>query len=182
MNAPRILGWLGAVVAAACSSALIVGALDNIGTRGKEAAWAADMFLNLGLGAGGGALLAAVGAVWSLRNREPGVTRLPELIVTLFTSGTAAFTISRAVAAERANYWDAIHFSTLVWVGFLSAAAAAVVAREAGKRNDGPVDPFAWIPVAFLVGWVVLWLTTWFGPLGDLLAWFASHWYLATHG
>lgn len=182
MNIARIVGLLGVVVAVGCSGFLAYGAATHIGTRGKEAAWAADLFLQIGLGAGVGAILAAVGGTLSMKREGLDFTRLPELLAGLGTSAIAAFTISRAVAAERANYWDAIHFSALVWVGFLAALGSAVLARGAVRRGDGRVDPFAWIPTAFLAAWLVLWLTTWFAPLGDLLAWVASHWYLATHG
>ncbi|GEM_PF-3083507 len=179
----RGVGLVASAVAAFFAVELVWAASGKIGVRQKEAEWAASQFVSTGLWAGIAAIVAVVAAVVSLRgDGETKITHLVEVLAALGVSFAAAYTLSAAVEAERANYWDAIHFSSLVWIGFLTALGAAVVSGLASRRGDRPVVVLGWLPGFLVALWVLLWLVTWFEPLGDFIAWIASRWYLATHG
>jgi hypothetical protein len=177
----RLVALAGVLGALVFGGTLAYGAATKIGVSGKEAAWAADQFMSSALWAGLCTLVAAVGAALSMKTPSK-LTYLVEVTATLAVSVSAGFTFASAIAAERMNYWDAIHFSTIVWVGVVSAIASTVIAGLATRRGDLLVRAFGWLPGLVLAVWVVLWLVTWFEPLGDFLAWVASSWYLATHG
>ena len=179
----RTLGLFLAASAACLSGALFLGASSKVGVEHKEALWAADSFAQLGQ-AGFVATLIWVGLSLADLRQGPasGPTRLVDVLAYLGLSLMSGFTLLRAVAAGRQNYWDAIHFSTLVWTGMAAALAAAVVTGVAARRGDRPIQVLGWLPAVLTSIWVLVWMATWFGPLGDLIAWLAGSWYLATHG
>ena len=178
----RIVGLSFAAVAATVAVVLFWAASSKVGVPKKEALWAADRFLQLGA-VGLTAVVLSVGfSVLELRSGvSPKVTRLFDVVAFLGLSAASGFTLLQAVAAERQNYWDAIHFSTLVWAGLASALAAVVLSAWGGEK-DGTARAAGWLPGALLAGWVLVWMVTWFGPLSDFIAWTASSWYLMTHG
>jgi hypothetical protein len=175
-------GVFASVVAAALGGELAWGAAAHVGSK-KVPGWDPDQFMWLAAAALVAVLASATAAVFQLRSEDsPTLTYLIEVVGSLVVSLAAAFTISNAVAAERQNYWDAVHFASLFWVGVLTAVASTVVATLASKRGDSPVQALSWIPALVVALWVLLWMVTWFTPLGDFLGWAAGWLYLATHG
>ena len=184
MTPTQLRGVGLAVSAIACllAATLAWAAQRRIAGDSDPLVWGPEEFVLSATGALATVLLASVLAVVQLRHSVPGVSRAVEVASGLAVSGAAAFAVSCAVAAERQNYWDAIHFAALVWVGILAALSSVVVSVIGSRRGDAGVQRLGWVPGFVLAAWLFLWSVTWFGPLGDFIAWVASSWYLATHG
>jgi hypothetical protein len=103
-------------------------------------------------------------------------------LVGLFAFGAGFFIVGVAWAGERQNYWDAVHFTSLLWFSIVGAASSALAARassragsEWGQMLQGPSYVCC---VLLFVGW--LW--TWFRPLQELQAEIARYLFLFLHG
>jgi len=171
------------VATAVLAAQLVWAASSKVGVPKREALWTADQFMSAGLWMGLAALATLVASVALLRSgADSRITHLVDVVALAGASVAAGYTLSCAVAAERMNYWDAIHFSTLVWLGFLAAVGATVVASLATRRGDEPARALGWLPGLLTALWILAWMLTWFSPLTDFVAWVAGSWYLATHG
>ena len=90
--------------------------------------------------------------------------------------------VAIAFGAERQNYWDAVHFSSLLWLSIGGATSALAAARVAAKRGS-EVASYLVGPAAVCALMIVLvWAWTWFPPLQELQADIARSVYLGLHG
>ncbi len=182
MNWGRIIeGVLTAGSLGGLGGYMVWGALNklNSGEKAVEGAWDGNSFATLGWIA---ILLLAVVTVRAVRERDESVARLLGVGIggqLLFAAGVAC--VSLAWAAERQNYWDAYHFSVLVWDAFLGAIVGLVCVVMAAKRGS--------IPAQFLIGlatfWVLCalgaWTWTWSSTVQGWEADITRSFYLATH-
>ncbi len=177
---PAALG--GLVVAVVAVVVLIwAGREGLVGAKGSKAPhWEAATFAQL-------AWLGVAGLVSSLVVQLRGVrgsgTLLAVLsLVGLIAFGTGGALVGVAWAGERQNYWDAVHFASLLWLsiaGGLSALLAARNSAKAGSVWGGMMQAPSVVAVALLV---LAWLWTWCGPLQELQADIARYFFLALHG
>lgn len=182
MGKGAFAGFLCLTVAFAASALLLwAGERGLVGAKGyKGERWPASAFARLAW-LGTGAILASL--TIQLRSSRAGAGFLVlTSLAGLLAFGTGFGIVGIAWAGERQNYWDAVHFTSLVWfsaVGcvssFIAARAASKDGSEWGKMLQGP----AFVCTALLL---LGWLWTWFGPLQELQADVARYFFLALHG
>lgn len=176
------VGLIGLGLALVAVAALLWAAQSGlVGARGSKAPhWQAASFAEL-------AWLASAGLVASLVAQLRGPRFGGGLLALLTVAGLLAFGTGFAVvgvawAGERQNYWDAVHFTSLVWlsiVGAISSVFAAVGSAKAGSEWGRLLQGPAYIAVGLLC---LAWLWTWCGPLQELQADIARYFFLALHG
>lgn len=180
------LGWQGfsglvgiALVFAAAIALLWAAKTGLVGSKGsKVTAWPASQFAQL-------AWLGILSMVGSLAVLMRGQSRRPLLLGSL--AGMLAFAtgftvVGVAWAGGRQNYWDAIHFSSLIWLSAVGAIGSLVAARVAARRGSD-LGRVLQGPALVCVLLVVLgWLWTWFPPLQELQADLARFFFLKLHG
>lgn len=177
---PAALG--GLVVAVAAVAVLIwAGREGLVGAKGSKAPhWEAATFAQL-------AWLASAGLVCSLvvqiRGARAGGALFALLsLVGLVAFGTGASLVGIAWAGERQNYWDAVHFASLLWLSVLGGVTSVVAARQSAKAGS-VLGRLMQAPSIVAVSLLVLaWLWTWCGPLQELQADIARYFFLALHG
>jgi len=160
---------------------LWAGEAGLVGSRGsKTPSWPAVVFARL-------AWLGTLGLAGSLAVQLRHPLEREGLLLLTSIAGFAAFAtgfyiVGVAWAGERQNYWDAVHFTSLLWfsvVGafssFLAARAASKAGSDWGKMLQGP----AVVCIALLA---VGWLWTWCRPLQELQAEVARYFFLFLHG
>lgn len=160
---------------------LWAGESGLVGAKGSKApSWPPSVFARL---AWLGTLGLVVSVVTQLRGQTQSGRLLPlTSLVGLFAFGAGFFIVGVAWAGERQNYWDAVHFTSLLWFSIVGAASSALAARassragsEWGQMLQGPSYVCC---VLLFVGW--LW--TWFRPLQELQAEIARYLFLFLHG
>lgn len=166
--------WSGLALSA---FGLLMGALVLLGMIGDPKGYSPSLILGLPWL---GFVLAAVGAgvLW----REPGWAPLANGVALAVHGGAALAVISLGVAAERQNYWDAIHFASLFWCATASAVLGLVVLARAARRAGGVATTLAWLNGVLVFVCAVLWAWMTLPPVQELQGWIARTLYLLSHG
>lgn len=133
-------------------------------------------------GLGGALLLALLAALAAAARHRDAATWADAAVGGLAAWGAAVGLFAAGWAAERQNYWDAVHFAVLAWAaagGGVTAFAAAVAAARAGSRLG------AWLlapGAAATAALGVLWASTAVPALRELQARLLAALWAATHG
>jgi len=177
------LGALGGLFIALVAVALLIwaGKSGLVGAKGSKAPhWEAASFAQLAwLGIGG----LVTSLVVQLRGaRGKGGLLAVISLMGLVAFGTGGALVGIAWAGERQNYWDAVHFASLLWLSIVGALSALLASRQSAKAGStwgGLMQAPSVVAVALLV---LAWLWTWCGPLQELQADIARYFFLALHG
>jgi hypothetical protein len=174
--------FLGLTLAFVAAAVLLwAGESGLVGSKGSKAPhWPASAFAQLAwLGTAGlGAALFV-----QLRGAREGVGFLVLTSLGGFLAfGTGFSLVGIAWAGERQNYWDAVHFTSLIWfsvVGVISALLASRAAAKAGSEVGRLLVGPAFVCTAIVA---LGWLWTWCGPLQELQADIGRYFFLVLHG
>lgn len=187
MLAKKLRGASPAALVGLCGAGVAIAVLiwagwsGLVGAKGSKAPhWEAATFAQL-------AWVGLVGLVSSLVVQLRGVRGSGALLALLSVVGLVAFATGAALvgiawAGERQNYWDAVHFASLLWLAIAGGGTALLASRQSAKSGStwGRVMQ---APSVVTVGLLVLaWMWTWFGPLQELQADIARYFFLALHG
>jgi len=160
---------------------LWAGESGLVGAKGSKAPrWEASSFAQLAwLGILG--LIASL--VTQLRGEREGAGFLAlTSLAGLLAFGTGFIVVGIAWAGERQNYWDAVHFTSLLWFSIVGVISSIVSSREAAKAGSD-WGRLLQGPAVVCAGLLVLvWFWTWCGPLQELQAEISRYFFLALHG
>ena len=124
-------------------------------------------------------LCGAVGL--QLRSERIGLLPLCSLFG-MMAFGVGVTVVAMAWGGERQNYWDAVHFSSLLWLSIGGALCAVVSAAIASRRGSELGSYLLGPAIVFALIVVLAWAWTWFPPLQELQADIVRSFYLGLHG
>ncbi|HCP45762.1 MAG TPA: hypothetical protein DIU15_06960 [Deltaproteobacteria bacterium] len=180
---PTMTGWFVYLLILASwglAALLAHGAENSIPTGMAGDGWSAARYASLSWSAVGVVLACA----YLARRRETDSAGVLALVAAsgLFVAVAALYTLGIAVERERQNYWDAYHFTALIWTYFLASCASlwsSLTSAKGGSTLGSLLIGPATLSVALAVLW---WLWTWLPWMQNLQGWFARLGFLLTHG
>ena len=175
------IGFVCLVLAVASSALLLwAGETGLVGSKASKApSWPANTFASL---AWLGVLGLGSSVVVQLRAASRGGFLILTSLAGFFAFATGFVLIGIAWAGERQNYWDAIHFSSLIWHSVTGVVVAFVSARAAAQRGSAWGAMLRGPSVVCLLLLMLLWLWTWCQPVQELQADIARFFFLKLHG
>lgn len=179
--AGRAEGIVTLLALAGVAGAIVYGATSRLdkGEKSTADSWGGESFATLGWIA---LILLAVALVRAVRQRDANLWGLLGIGVggqLLFLAGVAA--VSLAWGAGRENYWDAYHFSILVWTAILGAVSAFACVLLAARRGSLVAQFLIGVTTFWLLVSLGVWTWTWSSTVQDLEASITQSLYLATH-